>query len=191
MRDGIDLMLGVILCAAGCTSSSSVGVAIDSSLQADPQCASDAPPAFCSGTLVQCVANSACAALDAGTPYCFQRFCVECVSWQDCPAQSPGCTSASQSCGSCTVDSDCPPGRVCPTATLQCALPDGTVALDASRGSDSGTGHDAGGSPDSGTKRDAASDARPDRTIVDAKAPDDAHHDSGAEGGRHDAVAGG
>jgi hypothetical protein len=101
----------------------------------DGQCASALPTTpYCDPTsfCAQCLVDGNCAALDAGTPYCLQETCSACRTYQDCPASMPGCDSILLSCGSCSLDSDCPPGQAClgPLGNM-CMAVDGGAPVDA------------------------------------------------------------
>jgi hypothetical protein len=104
------------------------------------------------GTCVQCTTDSDCASMGTGTPFCIDDACAGCLTYQDCPANMTGCNSSTLLCGSCTVDSDCPPGQTCPSATT-CT------------GGDAGMGGDARGPEDAGI--DAPFDAS-DGGVADA-----------------------
>jgi hypothetical protein len=79
----------------------------------DAECVDAGLGTVCSPGLgcISCQSNSDCTS--KGTPYCVDGTCEQCITAQDCPASSPGCDSASFTCGSCTFDSDCPDGGGC------------------------------------------------------------------------------
>jgi hypothetical protein len=74
-----------------------------------------------------CIADSQCAAQDAGANYCisFVGICVQCVKPSQCPASAPGCESSLFHCGGCVNPSDCPTGYTC--QGVVCVPPDGGV----------------------------------------------------------------
>jgi phospholipase C len=92
---------------------------------------SQCPPGdpFCNSGTCQdvCVADTQCAALDAGAPYCFMLIgiCVECEGPGECPASAPGCEGTLFHCGGCISQSDCPHGYAC--QGVVCVPPDGGV----------------------------------------------------------------
>jgi len=113
------------VCVAPCTSDA--GACAPGSLT--PYC--DASSGLC----VPCLTNAQCIAADAGTiclpgvgcascqtdsdckdpatPHCLFGSCVQCETAADCPANAPGCNFVTNSCGSCTLNSDCASGEGC------------------------------------------------------------------------------
>ena len=78
------------------------------------QCEPGAP--FCSSSMLcsaTCALDSECPGFGgvASNPYCESGACVECRTSADCSSGSPICR-ANGSCGTCSVDADCP-SRVC------------------------------------------------------------------------------
>jgi hypothetical protein len=101
----------------------------------DDDCGADAGffgTPFCGsmGTCVQCTTDNDCASMGTGLPFCIEDACAGCRTYQDCPANMTGCNSATTLCGSCSLDSDCPPGQTCPNGTV-CQGMDGGVIQEA------------------------------------------------------------
>lgn len=113
------------------------------------QCTDPDSPLCVSGNCAQCGADTDCAALDAGMPYCslsLGGLCVGCDSPSQCPLDNQGCDSSSGSCGSCTYNSDCPAGLGCGVMTGLCAPFCGSAAASGAPDcADCATSTDCGG----------------------------------------------
>jgi hypothetical protein len=65
------------------------------------------------GTCVGCLQDSDCTNPDAGGPFCLSNSCVQCEVPSQCPPTAPGCDSSSNTCGTCSLNTDCPSGDGC------------------------------------------------------------------------------